>query len=373
MDKKNITIAVLAGFVILGSLWGSIGNRNAKVLRHELEQAKEKVASVEVVSSQSHDAVLAKTAELQKVLQLKEGQLAKARKELVSLRKANKSLEARLSERDAAVQKLVAQRDQLVAKVKSAASVKLSVLQKKMAMLNSALKKKDEQIANAQRESGKQIAALQGKIAALKNDLKQKDEQIANAQRESGKQITALQGKIAALKGDLKQKDAHAAQEKSAAVTEQVAVLQKKIAELQEKLKQKDEQIIRLHEAVSKPAQPAGKASEAAPQEPTLVIVESTEKAQQVRKTGCSELEAAKAQIIGLEKIVEEKNANIEEISRELDRVKINMDVLLSKIADQQDTLQEVQEENSELVKELAAKNEECADLQDQLQKAPLQ
>jgi DNA repair exonuclease SbcCD ATPase subunit len=312
------------------------------VLRHELEQAKEKVASVEVVSSQSHDAVLTKTAELQKVLQLKEEQLAKARKELVSLRKANKSLEARLSERDAAVQKLVAQKDQLVAKANNAASVKLSVLQKKMAMLNNALKKKDEQIANAQREAGKQIAALQEKIVALKGDLKQKDAQVA--------------------------------QEKSADVTEQVAVFQKKIAELQEELKQKDEQIAKLHEAVSKPAQPAAeKASEAAPQEPTLVIVESGEKAQQARKKGCSDLEAAKAQIVGLEKIVEEKNANIEEISRELDRVKINMDVLLSKIAEQQDALQEVQEENSELVKELAAKNEECADLQDQLQKAPLQ
>jgi chromosome segregation ATPase len=338
MDKKNIIIAVLAGLVILGSLWGSVGNRNSKVLRHELEQAEKNVASVEVVNSRSHDAVLTKTAELQKVLQLKDEQLTRARKELVSLRKANKSLEARLSERDAAVQKLVAQKDKLAAKTKSAASANLAVLQKKMAGLNNSLKQKDEQIANAQREAGKQVADLQKKIATLKSDFKQKNEQLV--------------------------------QEKSDAASAQAASLQKKIANLQEELKQKDEQIANLHKAMCKLTHPVvKKEAGAVPQEP----VAGAEKAQQDRTNGGSDLEAAKAQIVGLVKIVEEKNANIEEISRELDRVKINMDVLLSKISEQQDALQEVEEENSELVKELTAKNEECADLQDQLQKAPLQ
>lgn len=343
MDKKNIIIAVLAGFVILGSLWGSIGNRNAKVLRHELEQAKEKVASVEVVSSQSHDAVLTKTAELQKILQLKDEQLVKARKELVSLRKANKSLEAKLSERDAAVQKLVAQKDQLAAKAESDASLKLAAARKKMAMLADAVKSKDEQIAKTRQAAAKQLAGLQEKISALKDELKQKDEQFSKKM--------------------------------SMAVTGQAEALQKKNADLQEALKQKNEQIAKLHETMekmSKPARPAAeKAAETAPRKSALIMGKNPETAPQAQTSEYSDLAAAKAQIVGLEKIIEEKNANVEEISRELDRVKINMDVLLSKISDQQDTLQEVQEENSELVKELAAKNEECADLQEQLQKAP--
>ncbi|WP_028582532.1 hypothetical protein [Desulfogranum japonicum] len=83
--------------------------------------------------------------------------------------------------------------------------------------------------------------------------------------------------------------------------------------------------------------------------------------------------ETAQAQIIGLEKIVEEKNAALAETSRELDRIKINMDVLLGKISDQQDILQEQEQENLELVKELTLKNKKLADLEDQLNQTPLQ
>ncbi len=84
-------------------------------------------------------------------------------------------------------------------------------------------------------------------------------------------------------------------------------------------------------------------------------------------------LDAEKAQMMGLEKLLEEKNAAMEETSQEMDRLKINMDVLLSKIADQRDHLQEVQEENRDLIKELAAKNEEIADLQEELMRQPVQ
>jgi len=101
--------------------------------------------------------------------------------------------------------------------------------------------------------------------------------------------------------------------------------------------------------------------------------VERGEQVEREQAAVTRKLETAQAQIIGLEKIIEEKNAVIEEISRTLDRVKINMDVLLNKIADQQDGLQEVQEENRELIKELAAKNKEVADLQEQLQAVPVQ
>ncbi|HHL32883.1 MAG TPA: hypothetical protein ENJ30_00800 [Desulfobulbaceae bacterium] len=366
MDKKNITIGVLAGLVILGSLWGSVGNRNSKVLRQELEDMKAKLASVQVVSSRSHEAVLTKTAALQKELQQCETQVEKARNELITLRKANKSLEARLSERDAAVQKLkaqakqlVAQKQQLAAQAQGAASRQLTALQKK-------------------------AGALQARIVTLQNALKGKDQQIAKMQQAMASQLAALKKENGSLKAGLKKLSAQAAKKVSATQTAQVTALQKKITELQAEIKQKDTQISELQAAMKKmqtamATMKQSATTKVAPkeqQEPTVVVVEEADRSSDDAAAaggGCAELEKAKAQIIGLEKMVEEKNATIEEISRELDRVKINMDVLLAKISDQQDALQEVQVENSELVKELAAKNEECADLQEQLHKAPLQ
>ena len=49
------------------------------------------------------------------------------------------------------------------------------------------------------------------------------------------------------------------------------------------------------------------------------------------------------------------------------------MDVLLSRIADQRDQLQEMQEENRDLIKELTAKNEVIADLQEELMRLPVE
>ena len=63
----------------------------------------------------------------------------------------------------------------------------------------------------------------------------------------------------------------------------------------------------------------------------------------------------------------------MDETAAEMDRLKINMDVLLAKISEQKDSLQEMQEENRDLAKELAAKNEEIADLQEEVMQSPVQ
>jgi chromosome segregation ATPase len=85
------------------------------------------------------------------------------------------------------------------------------------------------------------------------------------------------------------------------------------------------------------------------------------------------QLETEKALMMGLEKLLEEKDAAMQETSQEMDRLKINMDVLLSKIADQRDELQEMQAENRALAKELAARNEEAADLREEVMRQPVQ
>ncbi|MCL7488352.1 MAG: hypothetical protein M8357_09300 [Desulfobulbaceae bacterium] len=84
------------------------------------------------------------------------------------------------------------------------------------------------------------------------------------------------------------------------------------------------------------------------------------------------QLDAEKAQMMGLEKLLEEKNSAMNETSRKMDRLKINMEVLLSKIGDQRDALQQIQEEKRNLVKELAARNEEVAALREELMRQPV-
>jgi chromosome segregation ATPase len=69
-------------------------------------------------------------------------------------------------------------------------------------------------------------------------------------------------------------------------------------------------------------------------------------------------LDEVSAQLLGLEKIVDEKNAVLQQNAAEKERLQINMDVLLAKIADQQRELQAIQEEKRELVKQLATRNE---------------
>jgi len=306
MDKKNITIAVLAGLVLIGSLWGSVGNRNAKVLRQELAELNAQLASVEDVSSQSHDAVLTKTAEVQKILQVKEDQLNRALEELVALRKANKSLEAKLSAPE---------------------NGRMAELQEKM-------------------------QGLLAKMAGFENTLKAKDELIAGIKADAASRIAELEAKVASLQAELEQARGGQAGKDAGTATDSEAVAT--INDLKAQLAGKQQQIEALRQALKNQEQAGSDQAQA----PALVVVQPAE-SEDAPPVDEKELNKAQAQIFGLEKIVEDKNAAVEELSRELDRVKINMDVLLSKIADQQDSLQEVQEENSELVKELAGQSEE--------------
>jgi chromosome segregation ATPase len=592
MDKKNLIIAVLAGLLVFGSLWGQVGNKNSKALRHELEQVEKQLSAVETTNSQTHDEVLTKTAALQKTLQGKEKQLMRARKELVSLRKANKGLEAQLSERDAIVHKLMAEKKQLPAEVEkpdsdqvasqdadkitelekqivalqkalkkkrpqtgrtqNAVIVQLADaqkqvmalqkelknkdkllaqnkstsgteqagdLQKEMSTLQAELKKRDEQLAQVQKNAASQVAALEEQLTALQEasketghqnggvlegvtpvqfayfqaELKKKNKQLAHAlsmvedlqkemtvlQAELEKkvenvtqgqraevdhgQVAVLQKKIAvlqaelekknassgikqfvriqdhetnqgtdikeqltALKAELKKKDEQMAALQQSQIPEQaINQLQEKVVSLQSELKTKDEQFIKdrgvwsdqiadlktkltgmMNELTSRGDQLAALQKElqdreqsahkeiketeetvgpdvvklqenlAAVQAQNQELVQALQNAQQSQQgqtADSHELETAKAQILGLEKIVEEKNAVIEEISHTLERVKINMDVLLNRIGDLQNGLREVQEANRELVKDLTVKNKELADLKEQLQAVPAQ
>jgi len=273
--NKNLVIGILAAMLVLGSLWGQVGNKSRKALKLEKKAVVAQLSQIQAEAATGHEALLAKTANLQKTLQVKDQQFAKARHELVRLRKSNKAFEAQISKRDTALTALIQEKSKLV-----------------------------EQIKKMKKSLAKGTGSGQQQIDALK-------QQLAAA--------TSVQ--------------------QGAPATE----------ELQTKLAKAEAAFMDLQEKLS-------------------IAEAATDESKVLR-----DYESVRAQVIGLEKIIEEKNETIEETSKELDHWKVNMDVLISRITDQQDGLQELQNENRELVKELAAKNQELADLNEQLIQTPVQ
>jgi len=98
-------------------------------------------------------------------------------------------------------------------------------------------------------------------------------------------------------------------------------------------------------------------------EESALSIRDLDEKVAALNQTRITrKYESIRAQAIGLELIVEERDAALEEINREQDHWKINKDLLLSTIAEQQEGLLKLQEENRGLLRDLAAKKSELAE-----------
>ncbi|MEA2113792.1 MAG: hypothetical protein U9P36_00210, partial [Thermodesulfobacteriota bacterium] len=116
--NKNLVIGVLAAMLVLGSLWGQVGNKSRKALKLEKKAVVAQLSQVQAEAATNHDALLAKTSKLQKSLQVTDQQLAKARHELVGLRKHNKGFEAQISKRDTALTALIQEKSKLVEQIK---------------------------------------------------------------------------------------------------------------------------------------------------------------------------------------------------------------------------------------------------------------
>jgi len=192
MDKKNLVIAALAALLILGSLWGSVGNKNSRVLRRKLAEAEKKIAQVESATSKTHYAVLTKTAELQKTLQGKEAQLDKARKELVVLRKQVKSFEARLAECTTRISKLTAAKGSLnKERLSSSRGAQITALR-------DALAEKTEQLRRLRVFTREQITELEKKITARERDLRAEKKQVAELRKNAGSREKTLNARLSA-------------------------------------------------------------------------------------------------------------------------------------------------------------------------------
>jgi len=327
--NKNLVIGILAGLLVLASLWGQVNNKTKKALEYELkapatahsEKVKTTVVShkadhtapaVHAVKTQvTHKVVkavagpsAAELADAKKMLEVTENQLKGVRQKLSALTGQNKSFQAQLAQKDKALAALNGEKTKL-ADANSKLSTELVSVKKAM--------------ANSGNKDKLQVAALQQKLTEMTNALQERGEQFKKAHDE----FTAAAQQSAERIKDLEEK---------------LAASDTVVQNLQEK----------LEDAEAKAAQ----------------LLDESKVA--------SDYEVAQAQVIGLEKIIEEKDAALEETSNELDKLRVNTDVLLSRIADQQDVIQELSNEKRDFIKELASKNNELADLNDQLLKAPV-
>lgn len=220
--------------------------------------------------------------------------------------------------------------------------------------------------------SGKEREQVLGKTVGLQESLAKKENKLLKSRKE----LVALRKSSQAIESQL-----------SGCISSSQATQKKKKKFLQ-KLRASERKIVELEAIIQKQVDQSASLKRDS-QEPThvqaveqIVLPKESEEVRSLQDQLQSSsldldqlqqgIDACNAQVIGLEKMLEEKNAAMEETAREMDRLKINMDVLLSKIGEQQDTLQEMQEENRELVKELAAKNEEIADLQEDVMQQPV-
>lgn len=276
--NKNVIIFILVVFTLIGSIWGSIANRQKISMEAQLEQMEAAMKSLNVQASKEREQVLGKTAGLQETLTEKEDQLQKARDELIVLRKSSQAVESKLSECTSTLQETNLKNENYINEIQAAKNT-INDLKETIARL-------EERTAGEE-----QPAAEQPKVA------QEEKTEVEKADKPTGEQIDS-----------------------------------EELTALQDQLQTTTLTVDRLRE----------------------------------------ELDACNAQIIGMEKLVDEKNAGIDEISGEMDRLRINMDVLLSKIADQRDSLQELQEEKRGLAKELAEKNEEIADLKEEVMRSPV-
>lgn len=222
-----------------------------------------------------------------------------------------------------------------------------------------------KQLAEATAREQEQVL---GKTAALQDSILIKDQQIGKARKELvalRKETQALEARISGC---------------NASVQEVTAEKEQCLHDLAAARKQLTESSRSDRESGGEPDQSAsaGPPGKAMPQEQGEPADSGVESILQQPQAGAGmtaarqeRLDAANARIIGLEKIIVEKSDAVEAAGREIDRLRINNDVLLAKIAEQQERLRDLEAKNGTLNLELAARNEELAELRAESMRRP--
>lgn len=243
-----------------------------------------------------------------------------------------------------------------------------SLADRKRIALKEQLNDATEQMQKASEQSDKQRDQVLRKTADLQQTLADKEEQLAKARKE-----------LVSLRKDIKTIEAQLSG--CSATVDKLSRRREELAQKVRVLQGNDRDVtvngekgaaaggpegISNNSADAVQANDRGQVDEAVLREKLATTTQSNARLQQ-------KLDAANAQLAGLEKLLEQKTSALDRRAQEMGRLQINMDVLLAKIADQKDELQEIRANNRKLVQEITDRNGEIADLREKLLRQPVQ
>ncbi len=203
------------------------------------------------------------------------------------------------------------------------------------------------------------------KIVALEL-YPQKVETITVRATELQEVVQIQEQQLGKLEEELAEKDALLAELKKSSEV-YTAGLQKQLTEMERVLLEKKQLLVQRHKKYKEAILQA-----AADKKKHIAAIEKAQLNRHYEAATTKDIKMLKAQIIGLEKIVKKRDNIVEKLSNSLDIIKINREVLLEKISDQNDALQKLREDNRALIRKLTDKNKQIADLQEQLQMSKL-
>lgn len=287
-DKKNYFIAALVVLLLISAVWGQkeTGQRRKLIKENEALEAKLQAAG----DAATDNALLRSEVEREKASKEQAAaQLRNAQEKLDELRGKLAALEAKKGEQEQNAVALQAEKEKMLA----------------------ALKVEQEQATAALK------ADLAQKLAALKADRDKAAAAAAAAQKELA---AACEAKTTAQAGQLT-----AAQQQLA---QQQAVLEgqeQKLASAAAVIKQEQQQVKDC----------AGKLADQDKLQADLDELEAAAKQlEEERNKILDEAETLRAQVIGLERIVEERSTALDKTGKELDSCKVNTSVLIARISD---------------------------------------
>lgn len=234
----------------------------------------------------------------------------------------------------------------------------------------------NKQLIQEKKDAETQLAAVETESANIRQALQEKTTALTDAEEKLAKAETTIQR----LAKEFSEK-------KSAltALNKDVRVLLDKINELELALKNakakqvqtgsKHEQNVQethaaYNEALAKLKKAEARIAQLEKEQTELRAQAEAQIAQLQKKQNetSTETESLRAQVIGFEKVVEERNANLAEVGSDLQACKVNTKVLLSKITEQENAQQGMEEKMHLMVQDLSeeAAHKDTASVQEE-------
>ena len=233
---------------------------------------------------------------------------------------------------------------------KKAAEVQLAAVETESADIRQALQEKTAALTDAEEK----LSMADTQIQSLAKKFSEKKAALTALNKEERVLLDKINELEFALK-NAKDQQAQAGSEQQQNIQETVTSRNEALT----KLKKAEARIAQLEKKLSElKARTANLKAQAEKKQAELKAQAEARIAQLWKKQNeaTTEAESLQAQVIGFEKVVEERNAALAEIGNELHDCKVNTKVLLSKITEQENTQQGMQEKMHLMVQDLSAK-----------------